>query len=301
MNRNTLTVAIGAVLVAIFALLLFVFQVRKSEVAVVTTFGKPAATYTNAGAYFKLPWPIQKVYRFDQRTQNFEDKFSESLTKDYNMLMTSVYVGWKISDGGQFMKVFRDGSVLAAQQKLEGMLRSKKSEVIASHPLAEIVNADPQQLKFGVIEHEIETAVQSELTTNNYGIRLEFLGFKRIGLPESVSQSVFERMKSERQSQISSVESKGRSDADIIKSAADRQAAETLANATATAIRIKADGEAKAGEALHVFQQDPDLAIFLWRIDSLKQSLNQKSTLIFDERTPPFDLFRNLPTNSAAQ
>ena len=40
MKRNVLTLVIGAVLVVIFALLLFVFQVRKSEVAVVTTFGR---------------------------------------------------------------------------------------------------------------------------------------------------------------------------------------------------------------------------------------------------------------------
>ncbi len=39
MKRNTLTIVIGAVLVLIFALLLFVFQVRKSETAVVATFG----------------------------------------------------------------------------------------------------------------------------------------------------------------------------------------------------------------------------------------------------------------------
>ena len=43
MKKNLLTVVIAAVLVVIFALLLFVFQVRQSEVAVVTTFGKPAA------------------------------------------------------------------------------------------------------------------------------------------------------------------------------------------------------------------------------------------------------------------
>ena len=67
MKRNALTVVIGAVLVLIFALLLFVFQVRQSETAVVATFGKPVATYTNAGAYFKWPWPVQKVYKYDQR------------------------------------------------------------------------------------------------------------------------------------------------------------------------------------------------------------------------------------------
>ena len=84
MKRNLLTVVIGAVLIVIFALLLFVFQVRQSEVAVVTTFGKPARNLSEPGAYFKWPWPVQKVYKFDQRIQNFEDKFSENLTADSN-------------------------------------------------------------------------------------------------------------------------------------------------------------------------------------------------------------------------
>ena len=50
MKRNTLTLVIGAVLILIFALLLFTFQVRKSEVAVVTTFGKPTRNVTAPGS-----------------------------------------------------------------------------------------------------------------------------------------------------------------------------------------------------------------------------------------------------------
>ena len=47
MNRKTLTLIVGALLLVIFGLLLFVFQVRKSEVVVVTTFGKPTRTRTD--------------------------------------------------------------------------------------------------------------------------------------------------------------------------------------------------------------------------------------------------------------
>ena len=81
----------------------------------------------------KWPWPIQKIYKFDQRVQNFEDKFSENLTADPLNLLTSVYVGWRISDGGRFLQVFRDGSVSVAQQRLEGMLRNAKNGVIGKH------------------------------------------------------------------------------------------------------------------------------------------------------------------------
>ena len=51
MKRNLLTLIIGAVLVVIFALLLFTFQVRQSEVAVVTTFGKVGGKLSTRPAF----------------------------------------------------------------------------------------------------------------------------------------------------------------------------------------------------------------------------------------------------------
>ena len=302
MKRNIMTIVIGAVLIVIFALLLFVFQVRQSEVAVVTTFGKPTAQpYDKPGAYLKWPWPIQKVYKFDQRIQNFEDKFSENLTADNNNLLTSVYVGWRISDAATFFPKFAGGSVAAAQRMLESMLRSAKSAVVGKHPLSDFVNADAKQLKFDAIENEIEQAVQSQLQTNNCGIEIAFLGIKKLGLPESVTQTVFQRMTSERQILISRFQYEGEAEAQKIKSAADRQAAETIANADAAATRIRGEGEAEAARVLPVFEQNPELANFLLRISALQQSLNQRATLIFDERTPPFDLFQHLPTNAPSR
>ena len=299
MKKNLITIVIAAVLVVIFALLLFTFQVRQSEVAVLTTFGKPAANNLDQpNLYFKWPWPIQQVYRFDQRVQNFEDKYSENLTADNTMLLTSVYVGWKISDAKEFFPKFAGGSVEAAQRQLETMLRSAKAAVIGKHNLSDFVNADPKQLKLEAIEDEIKTAVQGELASQNYGIAIDFLGIKKLGLPESVTQTVFDRMKSERTVLISEAQFKGEAEATKIKSAAERQAADVIANAQADATRIEGAGVAEAAKTLSVFQQNPELAIFQLQLQALKNSLNQKSTLIFDERTPPFSLFQNLPANT---
>ena len=66
MKRHPLTIAIGALLLTLFVLLLFFFQVRQSEIAVVTTFGEPKRI-AEPGPHVKLPWPIQKVHKFDQR------------------------------------------------------------------------------------------------------------------------------------------------------------------------------------------------------------------------------------------
>ncbi len=181
------------------------------------------------------------------------------------------------------------------------MLRSANIAVVSEHPLSDYVNADPKALKFDAIQNDIEQAVQDELATNHCGIQLEFLGLKRIGLPEGVTQTVFDRMKNERQVLISHEVNEGAREAQEIKAAADRQAADTIINAEAAATRIRAEGEAEAAKMFPVFQQNPELANYLLRLDALQQSLNQKSTLIFDERTPPFDLFTHLPTNSPGQ
>jgi len=302
MKKNLITIVIATVLVVIFALLLFTFQVRQSEVAVLTTFGKPAAANIDQpNIYFKWPWPIQQVYRFDQRVQNFEDKYSENKTGDETMIMASVYVGWRISDAKEFFPKFAGGSVEAAQRQLETMLRSAKAAVIGKHNLSDFVNADPKQLKFEAIEDEIKAAVQTQLASQNYGMSIEFLGLKRLGLPENVTQSVFDRMKSERTKYISEAQFKGEAEATKIRSAAERQAADVIANATAAATRIEGEGVAEAAKTLSVFQQNPDLAIFQLQLEALKSSLNQKATLIFDERTPPFSLFQNLPANPSTK
>jgi membrane protease subunit HflC len=298
MKKKVITLVVAAVLLVIFVLLLFTFQVRQSEVVVVSTFLKPTDTKTTPGLYPRWPWPVQSLNRFDYRVQTFEDRFSENYLADHSILMASVYVGWRISDAQAFLPKFRGGSAQAAQTQLENMLRSAKLAVIGSHNLGDFVNSDASQLKFDEIEREIQDSVAKDLAKNNYGITIEFLGIKRIGLPEDVSKSVFERMKAERNRYITEAQWKGEEEATKIRSAAERQAADVIANAQADATRIEGEGVAEAAKTLAVFQANPDLAVFQLELDALKNSMNQKTTLFFDETKPPFDLFRKMPASS---
>lgn len=299
MKRNPLTLTIGILLILIVGLLLFVFQVRKSEVVVVTTFGKPTRDLPDPGPYLKWPWPIQSVHRFDQRVQNFEDKFSEGLTQDSFNLLTSVYVGWKITSAKDFFPKFAGSSepMKEAEKVLERLLSNAKAAVIGKHPLSDFLSPADGGNKFAEIENEILAAVQSQVRANNYGLDIEFLGIKRLGLPETVTQSVFERMTSERQVLISKSQYEGEAEAQKIRSEADRKAAELLATAEGQATQIIGKGEAEAAKSLEVFKQNPELANFIFRLNALEGSLKDRSVLIFDQHTPPFDLFRGISTN----
>src|SRR6476469_2050429 len=139
MRRNPLILIIGALVVIIFLLLLFTFQVRKSEVVLVTTFGKPRPPINEPGLYLRLPWGIQMIHRFDQRVQNFEDRLTEGLTRDSYNLLTSVYVGWKITQPSAFFPRFAGSSepIAEAEKVLERMLSHHKSAVVGKHPLSD--------------------------------------------------------------------------------------------------------------------------------------------------------------------
>lgn len=291
MKRNLLTIIIGGVLIVIFALLLFVFQVRQSEVAVVTRFGRVDREKSEPGPYLRLPWPIENVYKLDQRIQNFQDKLTETLTADNNNLLSSVYVGWRITDARTFFPKFAGGSVTVAERMIEEVVTQAKAAVVGKHRLGDFVNENAKDLKFDAIEAEIKAQAQAQLQANSWGISIEYLGLERLGLPESVTQAVFERMTTERKLLADKIQFEGDAKAQEIRSSADRQAAEVNSRANAEAFRIRGEGEAVAAKVLPEFQKNPELATFLLKIEALESSLKERSILIFDQRTPPFDLF----------
>ena len=106
MKRNPITLITGGLLLVIFVLMLFSFQVRTTEVAVVTRFGRAVETKSAPGWYVRAPWPINKIYKFDNRIQNFETKYEQTSTKDAINVLVAVYAGWKVADAKVFLESF---------------------------------------------------------------------------------------------------------------------------------------------------------------------------------------------------
>src|SRR5262245_40348052 len=291
MKRNPITIAIGALLLLIFILLLFLFQVRTTELAVVTTFGR-VSSQVGPGAHFRWPWPIQSVHKFDQRVHTFESKFEQVLTSDANNLLIMVYVGWQINDPAIFLTRF-NGDTRKAEESLEGLVRNAYSGVVGRHPFSHFISTDEKELKFVEIEREMQSRIEADCKSLSNGLNISFLGIKRLGLPESVTKLVFERMESEREVLVSQIKGDGERQASEIKSRADFESAKLLAEADAQATKIQGEGEKLAARSFEVFKQDPDLAIFLLKLKALEQFLQNRTTLILDENTAPLDLLKS--------
>lgn len=300
MKRNSLTILVGALLIIIFVLLLFTFQVRQTEIALVTTFDKPSRYIEEPGFKWKWPPPIQKVYKFDKRIQSFEqDKIEETLTGDNFNLIVQVYVGWSISKPDIFFSSFREGTVVAAQPALEALIRSAKSAVIGKHPFSDFVSTDKTKLKFAQVEKEMLDQLRSS-ALSNYGIDVKFLGIKKLGLPESVTQKVFDRMIAERQREIDNLRSQGEAQAIIIRSAADAERDAIRAKADAEATAIKGQADAEAAKYYRIFEEERNLAILIMELRALEAVTKDRTTLILDERTRPFNLMTRPATNQTS-
>lgn len=292
--RNPATFVVGLVILLIFGSISFLFQVRESEVAFLTTFGKADEAVIKPGLRFKLPWPIQKVHRFDARLHNFEGKFEEAQTLDQRNVLVLVYVGWRITEPQKFNRSF-PGGVDDAKRNLESLVRSAKNATVGTHNFSDFINTDPAKLKFDEIEKEMLAQVAGT-AKEKFGLEVKSLGIKRLGFPESVTQKVFERMKEERQRLVKQFEGEGDRDATKIRSTAERERSEKLADAEAAATRSRGEAEKEAAKAYTILEKNKELAVFLQKLASMEAIAKERTTLILDQNSSPFDLLRS--TNS---
>lgn len=298
MKTGRLNLVIGTLLLALFVLLLFLFQVRQTEVAVVTTFGKATRPISEPGLYMKWPWPIQKVTKLDKRLQSSEGKLEETLTGDGRNLIIMMFSGWRIADPALFYSRFAGGSLAEAERSLENIMRTAKNAAVGRHPFSHFISVNPADLKFDEIEKEILASVQKD--TLAQGISVELARIKIVRLPESVTEKVFDRMKAERSKEVERLKAEGTKEAIEIKSAADLESGRLLADADGQARRIRGEGEAEAAKSFSVFQQNPELALLILKLDALEATLKERATLVVDPRTPPFDLLLKSGTSAVS-
>ena len=320
-NQINTSLIIGAFLVIIFGFMLFTFQVREGEVAIKTRFGK-AVLYDDLyvegdtlpdgkavgdvklkadiapGLHLRLPWPVHDVHIFDKRIQSSEWAFEQTGTSNAQPILIKVFVTWKISDALKFFDKF-SGDKAKADAVLEGKVRSAQNSVIGEYAFNNLVSTNKEELKLDEIEEKMKTRVADDSKDN--GIEIIMVGIKRLGIPESVTGAVFERMKAERQAEIQKIEAEGERQATEIKAKADLEANKILAQARAEAIQISGQAEAQAAKYYEVFKQNPELANFLFQRKALEGLLKENSTLILDPNTPPFNLLTQPDATKAAK
>ncbi|MBG89489.1 MAG: hypothetical protein CMO80_21695 [Verrucomicrobiales bacterium] len=298
-KKNILTPIAGLLLASIFLVILFLFQVRQTEVAVVTTFGRFSRSITEPGLYARWPWPVQKIYKLDNRLRNFERKFGVSTTADAKNFLTTVFIGWKIAEPKLFLERFPAGDEAVVEQTLESLVRGTKNEVIGQYAFGDLISTNASRVKLRELEGKM-LAIISTNAAAKYGVGVDIVGIKQIGLDEKITTEVFSRMRSERKKLVDKYQSEGDREAQILIAEANKKRQELIAQGESDATRIRGEGEAEAAKFYEVFEQNPELAKFLLDMQALKRSMTNRTTIILDQNTPPFNRL-NMPTERVIQ
>ncbi len=297
MNATSLTLRFAAIALglALIAAVAASFIVRENERAVVLRFGRPVRVLHESGWYVKLPWPVDRVVRFDGRLQHGELRLSETLTKDKRNVIVPLFYVWKITDAERFLA--RVGDTASANEKLDALLTSARNAVLGTRVFDDLVALRPVDEGHATrsLENEIIARAHTD-ARDNLGIELVDAGILQINLPQANTESVFRRMRAERKREATQYRAEGRRQAETLRAETDKDTAILLAEAKRYAEETRGKAEAEAARIYATAHgQDTEFYQFLRELQSLRSVVDNNTTLILDTNSAPFSLLKNGP------
>ena len=255
------------------------FTVRETEFALVTQFGKPVRTVTEAGLNAKAPL-LHQVKLFDRRLRVYNPPRSEFLTRDKKNLSIDSYALWQIADPEAFVQTV--GNERAAEMRLHDLVWAGLAAAIAGLDLEEIVSTSPTQVKTDSVLDDL-TERSGTAALEQYGIRVVDVRLKRLNLPEQNKQSVYARMRAERERIARQYRAEGEEQALRIRAEADREKEEILAKAYKHAEIIKGEGDAAAARIYGAaYSQNQSFYKLTRTLEAYRKALDEDTTVILN-------------------
>lgn len=261
----------------LLALNLIIYTVDTTEYAVVTQFGNPVNIVLQPGLKVKLPEPIQSVQRFDNRVQVYEAEPLELLTSDKKSVKVDYYGTWRITDPVMYMKTVKDK--VGAEARLQDVFSSSLGVQMGQYNLDDLINVDTNKLKLNAM---MQDAVQKcKEKAKEYGIEVVDAQIKVLNFPDANKQSVFSRMKAEREQMAKKYRSEGSEEAAKIRADAEKEQKILLSEAYKQAQQLKGEGDAEAIKIYaQAFSKDPKFYEFIRSLETYEKTIDEKTTLV---------------------
>lgn len=267
-----------AVIVVLAVIVAFnsLFTVSEGQSAIVLQFGRIDRSDYKPGLYAKIPF-LQQVVRLDKRIQTLDAQPERYFTSEKKSVDVDFYVKWRISDSVTYYRA-STGDTNQAQQRLAPIIKDALRFQVNSRTLDELISGGRKDIARQVI------AQANKATQENLGIDVVDVRIKRIELPETVSESVYNRMRAERKQLANELRSTGKEAGEKIRADADRQRQVLIANAKRDAAKVRGKGDAKAASIYAAaYTKDPEFFNFYRSLRAYKKSFdNSKSVLIVD-------------------
>ena len=272
-------------LIAVIFISQSLFVVSEIERAVKLRFGEIVQFDVEPGLHFK--WPIiNSVRYFDSRILTLDAQPQRYLTSEKKALMVDSFIKWRVKDVAKYFTT-TGGDEERAKRLLSQRVDTGLRNEFGIRTVKEVVSGERDQLMNSL------TSMLDEIAQQELGVEVIDLRVKRIDLPLEVSESVYNRMRTERQRLARELRAQGNEVAEKIRATADKDKTVILADAYRMAEEIKGDGDAEATATYaSAFTKDPEFYDFTRSLKAYQATFETKGDILLID--PDSDFFKYL-------
>ncbi|GIT32660.1 MAG: protein HflC [Gammaproteobacteria bacterium] len=282
-KSNLFISAFSLIAVIFFSQSLFV--VSEVERAVKLRFGEIVQFDVEPGLHFK--WPIINSVRFfDSRILTLDAQPQRYLTSEKKALMVDSFIKWRVKDVAKYFTT-TGGDEERAKRLLSQRVDTGLRNEFGVRTVKEVVSGERDQLMNSL------TSMLDGIAQNELGVEVIDLRVKRIDLPLEVSESVYNRMRTERERLARELRAQGNEVAEKIRATADKDKTVILADAYREAQVIKGDGDAEATATYaSAYTKDPEFYDFTRSLKAYQSTFETKGDIFLID--PDSDFFKYL-------
>lgn len=218
---------------------LSVFYVQEHQKAILFRLGEMVSSDFKPGLHVKTPI-INKVSTFDARVLTLDAKSERFLTSEKKNVIVDSFAMWQIGDVGLFYTTV-GGDEYQANLRLDQIMKDAMRSEFGIRTIKQLISEDRSELRRTLLDKLSPVAAK-------FGIELIDIRIKRIDLPQEVSNSVYQRMRAERERVAREFRSQGAETAEQISAEADKQKQVLLANARRDGENIRGRGDARSAD-----------------------------------------------------
>lgn len=279
-SKNIAFIFVAFLAVSVFSDSFFV--VNQAQQTLILQFREPKRVIHEPGLNIKIPF-IQTVVFFDKRVLPIEPPEQETILADQKRLIVDAFARYRITDPLKFLQRLR--TEREAAEQLSSLVNSSVRQVLGTLTMKDVLSASRAKIMTTISEE-----VNSKAKDSDYGVEVVDVRIRRADLPVETSQSIFARMRSERQREAAEFRAKGQEQSQEISSKAERERTVLLAEAQRKAQTTRGEGDE---EALRIMAtatgKDPQFYAFYRSLQAYRETLANKDTSMV--LTPDSDFF----------
>jgi membrane protease subunit HflC len=276
--------------VVALALLIYVgtFTVSQWQMAIKLRLGEIVQTDYEPGLHFKIPG-LNTILLFDRRIQTLDASPQRFLTLEKKDVIVDSYAKWRISNAAQYFRS-TGGNAARTSQLLADRINTSLRNEFGTRTIQEVISEDRQE-----IMTELTKLIDTK--ADDLGVEVVDVRIKKIDLPPEVSESVYSRMRAERERVARDLRAKGGEAAERIQADADRQRTVILAEAYKKSEELRGEGDAKATQIYaNAYSKDADFFSFYRSLNAYRKSFGPGGDMMVLQPDSEFLRFFKTPT-----